>query len=849
MRLALVALLGAVTNGACGLFATAPATTCAQDSACPANHSCRSGVCVRTSVADASATPDVAGGDRDGGSGTDRPAHDVPATDARARDVRGNDARGNDARGSDGAHRDAPGVDGSGTDAGVQFALFAIYPSIGKVGDAVHINGIFPLGEFTIYFGSTSIQVSVVGSTNNFIVSVPVGATTGDVYLMQDGRETARLPFRVTTFDPRLGTFASEYEQTTAACEMPVLDRSRFAGFAQVIGRDLYLFGGVQDNRSPQVTQRAHIHADGTLGPFELTAGNDLVSRRANATPVRIGNRLYVIGGVFNSATLATIEVAAIGNDGTLAPFNTAPVSLLRQDATAVVLGPYLYVLSGRSGPNPENGVTTISRATIAAAGSLSAFTTYSRSTTVQRDRAAAAVIGARVYLFGGTGSNQTAEWASFDSNGDLGDFTQFPLVGWSGGRSAGLVVFPREVCAFGGETNDNPETEVACAPINEDGSLGDFSVRGALRTKRAYFAHALVHDRVYAIGGSFDGNTKLTSVEQAPITLQTTFANFDLQPSSCLPVPLRCPACAVAGNFLYLTGGDNSPSVGSDPPIVSKAIVRFPILADGALGPYDQSFGVELDQPRSLHRMLLLGNKLCALGGASDVLWTELATIVCSDVDAATGDLGTFAQLGMLPAPRSGFTAIVARGQLFVGGGWDNVGFSDQTAFLATPLHPTPFNGWTQASRLYEARGEQATALIGDRVYVLGGLDSWFNTTAGIESAPLTATGVDPFVYWNSSLPDNGRHDAATFVLGDNLYWAGGTWTMEYSDTIHYANVLVGQVDATGGLASMAVLRTGVPAASAECNCTVVLDNYVHILGGWDGVNNSAAHFSAVIQ
>jgi len=142
--------------------------------------------------------------------------------------------------------------------------------------------------------------------------------------------------------DGSLGAFEVVPDVTTAA--------GRVYFSAEVIGSYLYVLGGI-NIQSQNSVERAKIAADGTLGRFENAEGCTLSSGRDRVASVRIAGDLYAVGGQAPSAPF-TIERASIDASGTLGTFSllTVHMSTSHKDSTGVVIGDYLYVLGGLFG-------------------------------------------------------------------------------------------------------------------------------------------------------------------------------------------------------------------------------------------------------------------------------------------------------------------------------------------------------------------------------------------------------------------------------------------------------------------------------------------------------------------
>jgi hypothetical protein len=246
-----------------------------------------------------------------------------------------------------------------------------------------------------------------------------------------------------------------------------------------------------------------------------------------------IGSHLYLIGGGDGVAPLGSIEHATLSSDNTLSTFTierSVALATPRLVHSSVVVGSYLYVLGGEPGNN--GFLDSVERAPIGADGTLGSFAVVSNVTlATPRREFGAAVIGDYVYVIGG--------------------------IGQSGFLNS-----------------------VERAPINGDGSLGDFSaVSGVtLVSARMGGTTAVTGDRLYVIGGVNGPAQLMTSVEQATINADGSLGTFSMAPVS-LSRPRGLMTNAVVGKYLYVFGGDASTDL--------QTVERAPINADGSLGTF----------------------------------------------------------------------------------------------------------------------------------------------------------------------------------------------------------------------------------------------------------------------
>jgi hypothetical protein len=176
-----------------------------------------------------------------------------------------------------------------------------------------------------------------------------------------------------------------------------------------ILGDHLYVIGGAGSATSLITVEQAAIAADGSLGPFQIVPGVSLSEPRSGHTSVVLGKFVYNVGGMSDSAALASIERAPIGASGSLGSFAAFPGAHLvtaRVHHASIVVGNTLYVLGGEV---ITNGVTTpldsVERSTIAPDGSPGPFEIVPGVKLVTaRAGLTAAALGGQVYVLGGRG-------------------------------------------------------------------------------------------------------------------------------------------------------------------------------------------------------------------------------------------------------------------------------------------------------------------------------------------------------------------------------------------------------------------------------------------------------------
>lgn len=865
MRLVIVVLLAAglgLTSTACTVCAPQFAVDCASSDDCPVGFVCQQRLCV-ASVVDAGAAVDANAGDggladavrtdRGGdaasadhatvdGAGIDQAAVDGAVADTSTAEAGVADAGVFVDAAGDAAQLESGSPDLPAFDAGVGPALFAIHPAIGKTGDRLVFEGIFPAGALRVEFAATYYEVSSSPATNRLQVWVPAGAGTGPARVIIDGVPSNSVPFRYTTFAPRLGYFSSSYEQTLAARSMPALTHPRVRGIPLVTSRYVYLIGGAADGASPRTRTRARIYADGTLGKFVLETGSfELAERRSGAAVALVGDRLYLLGGD-GGETLRTVEMATVDPAGELSLFTAGPeLPAALQDAEALVVGRYLYLIGGRHIDDPDLSLRDVIRAPIGTDFSLGPFEHHSQLVNA-RDRVAAAVVGDRLYVFGGTNANGSAESAVIEADGDLLEFSEY-LVDFTPRRSAAIAVFPGELCLIGGEEGDSPIPSVQCSAIATDDNLGRFMDRGALAVARTSTAAAVAHNRLYLLGGGTEvvnSEVRLADLLQAPINFGANLGPFSVQDATPLPAAMRDMACAVVGDKLYLTGGNPSDVNTGIDAVASADVVRFAVTGDGELMQDGAIENSALDQPRAGHRLAVTGSQLIAIAGEDD--GGKLSTVfACDLVDDAPGL--TWTERETLAAGRSHFAAAIVGDRLYIAGG-QGVSNEPTAAVNHTDL---AVSSWSTPPGLQVARSAVGSAVRGSSFYVVAGAGGPTGALASVEMASDSGSGLGTFGAAGFSTTVS-RAAPMLAVLGDRLYIMGG-FTYAGPAVVELSSIEAAVPDGSGTWNSTRSSTATLPAGVTRGACAIELGNYLHLLGGWNGSSSTRQHWAARIE
>ncbi len=273
----------------------------------------------------------------------------------------------------------------------------------------------------------------------------------------------------------------------------------------------VYLLSGVIVSRTSNV-YTAPINSDGTLGTW--TIDTPLPGALTNSQAIVTKNRVYLLGG-WSSGGVDTVYTAPINEDGTLGTWTTDTPLLQRVGySQAIVTKNRVHLLGGQRG-----GITylsTVQTAPINEDGTLGTWTAGT-SLPVPLGSSQAIVTKNRVYLLSGQNSESspsTVFTAPINADGTLGEWTtDTSLPGFF--HTSQAIVTNSRVYLLGGHGNSGTKGTVYTAPINEDGTLGTWttgtSLPGILRGSQAI----VTNSRVYLLGGF--GISTVSTVYTAP--------------------------------------------------------------------------------------------------------------------------------------------------------------------------------------------------------------------------------------------------------------------------------------------------------------------------------------------
>lgn len=288
-------------------------------------------------------------------------------------------------------------------------------------------------------------------------------------------------------------------------------------------------------------------------------ATEPLTTARAGAAVVEANGYVYALGGVDGRSFLRTVEYAPLRADGTLGPWHlTAPLTEERGFFDAVVYGGHLYAAGGGNGPNGERLLASVERAPLRADGRLGPWERLPVTLQLPRRCVKLAVVGDQLYALGGFGGAllDTVERAAFTAGG-LGPFV----------IETGRLTLPRYVNAvkargdtlyvLGGhdEREGRGIAAVEYATVGAGGTVQGWRATAAMGAGRYGLAAVGLGDRLYALGG-LDGARYTDSIELSRIGPDGALAPW--RATTPLSSPRANFGALTHGGRLYVVGGTN---------------------------------------------------------------------------------------------------------------------------------------------------------------------------------------------------------------------------------------------------------------------------------------------------
>ena len=704
--------------------------------------------------------------------------------------------------------------------------------------------------------GNIGTWLQTTSSNEQFLYS-SLAAHNGALYAWANPYSDTRIQMAIPNADGSIDhwvTIANLPQQRTYATGV-------------ILGNYIYFVGGfyTTTNVLNQVTYNvvpdvyyAPILANNTIGTWALTTA--MPAGRDAGNMFTYNNHLYYAGGVVTGSAGAQpqIYMATQNIDGTVSSWQTLTTTYATYQAQLFAWKGYLYSLGG----NGNTAQTANYYAPIYADGTLGTFqlTTalpvarvynfgfgYANNVYVAGDDYEGQVIKATIDPAGAVGASQSGT-AFPDSRIFSGSVVYNGYLYVSGGCSAGCnTATPTTI------------SSIKYAKLNADGTLGSWNTATNGLTLGIY-AHSMTayNGYLYITGGINTLAASLNTAQYAPVGANGDISAVWQSSSNTMSTGKFLHGSAAYNGYLYVTGGNTATIASSS---YTNKVEYAPINADGSIGSW--ALATAFSNARDTHATLINAGRIYVIGGypnLADIQYALIGTAgnlvsqTCPDNSTAVWCATT-----NLPAGRSGMTASVSNGMLYIAGGASDASGS---SFVGTVFYaPINANGslgafTTNGQSLSTARAGSGGAIYNGWLYDTSGCSSGsinvcstYTTTT--ERMPISNGGTGIIGTWSvsSSHLNTARYRYSATVYNGWVYILGGIGLAGNLTSIEYAQLMPdGSVGAwTVNPTSLPVASSGYEAAAyngviyTAAGNTVYsaqIDPVAHTTGSWTSVS-----------
>jgi len=303
------------------------------------------------------------------------------------------------------------------------------------------------------------------------------------------------------------------------------------------------------------------------------------------------------------------------------------------------------------------------------------------------------------------------------DTSGTLGEWERLPSLPRDLFYFSAVTAKGHLFIVGGNSTDGGYQRRVYSALIQDDGLLGHWVELTDLPQALECHAAVVANGYLFALGGyNFDGGIQ-RSVFSAPINDDGTLGAWTVLPA--LPEPLMMSSAVSAHGYIYLLGGRTA----EDPPVVSDTIYRAAVNANGTLGDWEK-LPVTLPRPSQHHAAVAACDSIYLTGGNDEMF--ERNAVYQAEM-RADGSLGAWSPAAPLPRALSHHAAAALPGGILVTGGWHNsdpVMAAQERVYWAPFGSNCALGEWTELAPLPYRMEEHELAATARYVYNLGGLN-----------------------------------------------------------------------------------------------------------------------------
>ena len=302
------------------------------------------------------------------------------------------------------------------------------------------------------------------------------------------------------------------------------------------------------------------------------------------------------------------------------------------------------------------------------------------------------------------------------EQSGDLGSWITDSAV-LPDGRGDGTAIIAKGFCFYfqGRNTSLVATATIYRAPV-VDGVIGTFTLYGSIPSGLAGYARyearaILINDVVHLVGGVV-GSTAVATVLSCPVNDDGSLGTWSL--GYALPVTRRGHSLACADGYLFCVAG-RSATAGSDR-VYRASIYPTTDANNGIITGWTWLDTITLPAARQNGVAFVIGNKLYYAGGYSDA-FTAQSTIYVSTI-GANGSLSTFSTYSVaLPVGIANPQYAITGDTLYIVGG-----YGSNAVYYATIAADYSFGSFTTGGTLPTVVEGAPLVVSSAKAYLIGG-------------------------------------------------------------------------------------------------------------------------------
>jgi N-acetylneuraminic acid mutarotase len=479
--------------------------------------------------------------------------------------------------------------------------------------------------------------------------------------------------------------------------------------------------------------------------------------------------------------------------------------------AASLVTKSYIYILGGYAS---GNYLDTIQRASFDNKGVLSSSWSNAGTLPVAMSDMGYVAAKGRFYLLGGYSDSNTLSSvysAPINSDGTLGDFrteTSLPAAR----ANPACFVIKNKLYVVSGYTNNSNVNTVYRTTVNNDGTLGSWETLSNFPTNFYYGKALFIKDKIYIFEVyEYENNSTATNIYYATFD---SVGNIDRWTYvSNMPNNIYNSAIVCTDNYVFSIGGydRNNGTYTADAYCAA-------ISADGSIGTWHSITIGPLEADTA--QIVIVGNNIYFIGGRSydsnenaekylNFVYSAAFTSGITDYTPYYTDQSSASSTPSSPIKESA-----------------GIPWQSQCGF--NPSTQNDITGWTSTNSLVTNTMYAASLVTKNYIYILGGEKASNSALDTIQRASFDNDGN-----LSSTWSNVGTLPVAMYAMGyvatkDRFYLIGGNNSSNPLSTVYSA-----PINADGALGAFRT-ETALPDARYPAACFVI-KNKLYVAGGWN--------------